>query len=165
MLICPERNCWLVAGGWFVTREKYSWLVADKSSEQAGPQVSTLHWEVAQLVLMTVRCVRRGCLLFSHVHERLPFFSNMFLSFCAPANMINMHLVLPLKCKDRWCTNYYGWCVENWNHIDRNVSLHSIYISYYISWPHGDIWFEECGGGAKFIRQNTKLSRSFEVNL
>lgn len=40
-----------------------------------------------------------------------------------------------------------------------------IYISYYISWPHGDIWFEECGGGAKFIRQNTKLSRSFEVNL
>jgi hypothetical protein len=26
----------LVAGGWFVLREKYSWLVADKPSEQAG---------------------------------------------------------------------------------------------------------------------------------
>jgi hypothetical protein len=26
--------CWLVAGGWFVLREKYCWLVADKPSEQ-----------------------------------------------------------------------------------------------------------------------------------
>jgi hypothetical protein len=26
---------WLVAGGWFVLREKYCWLVADKPSEQA----------------------------------------------------------------------------------------------------------------------------------
>jgi hypothetical protein len=26
----------LVAGGWFVLREKYCWLVADKPSEQAG---------------------------------------------------------------------------------------------------------------------------------
>jgi hypothetical protein len=26
----------LVAGGWFVVREKYCWLVADKPSEQAG---------------------------------------------------------------------------------------------------------------------------------
>jgi hypothetical protein len=25
---------WLVAGGWFVLREKYCWLVADKPSEQ-----------------------------------------------------------------------------------------------------------------------------------
>jgi hypothetical protein len=25
----------LVAGGWFVLREKYCWLVADKPSEQA----------------------------------------------------------------------------------------------------------------------------------
>jgi hypothetical protein len=25
----------LVAGGWFVQREKYCWLVADKPSEQA----------------------------------------------------------------------------------------------------------------------------------
>jgi hypothetical protein len=24
---------WLVAGGWFVLREKYCWLVADKPSE------------------------------------------------------------------------------------------------------------------------------------
>jgi hypothetical protein len=27
---------WLVAGGWFVLREKYCWLVADKPSEQAA---------------------------------------------------------------------------------------------------------------------------------
>jgi hypothetical protein len=27
----------LVAGGWFVLREKYCWLVADKPSEQAWP--------------------------------------------------------------------------------------------------------------------------------
>jgi hypothetical protein len=26
----------LVAGGWFVLREKYCWLVADKPSEQAA---------------------------------------------------------------------------------------------------------------------------------
>jgi hypothetical protein len=26
----------LVVGGWFVLREKYCWLVADKPSEQAG---------------------------------------------------------------------------------------------------------------------------------
>jgi hypothetical protein len=26
----------LVAGGWFVLREKYCWLVADKPSEQVG---------------------------------------------------------------------------------------------------------------------------------
>jgi hypothetical protein len=25
---------WLTAGGWFVLREKYCWLVADKPSEQ-----------------------------------------------------------------------------------------------------------------------------------
>jgi hypothetical protein len=30
---------WLVAGGWFVVREKYCWLVADKPSEQ-GVSVS-----------------------------------------------------------------------------------------------------------------------------
>jgi hypothetical protein len=27
----------LVAGGWFVLKEKYCWLVADKPSEQAEP--------------------------------------------------------------------------------------------------------------------------------
>jgi hypothetical protein len=27
---------WLVAGGWFVLREKYCWLVVDKPSEQGG---------------------------------------------------------------------------------------------------------------------------------
>jgi hypothetical protein len=26
----------LIAGGWFVLREKYCWLVADKPSEQGG---------------------------------------------------------------------------------------------------------------------------------
>jgi hypothetical protein len=33
MLICSERNV-LLAGGWFVLREKYCWLVADKPNEQ-----------------------------------------------------------------------------------------------------------------------------------
>jgi hypothetical protein len=32
MLICSERKALLV-GGWFVVREKYCWLVADKPSE------------------------------------------------------------------------------------------------------------------------------------
>jgi hypothetical protein len=44
VLVCSERRVllagcgWLrlVAGGWFVLREKYCWLVADKPSEQAG---------------------------------------------------------------------------------------------------------------------------------
>jgi hypothetical protein len=35
MLICSERKVlWLIADGWFVMREKYCWLVADKPSEQ-----------------------------------------------------------------------------------------------------------------------------------
>jgi hypothetical protein len=34
VLIYSERKA-LVAGGWFVLREKYCWLVADKPSEQA----------------------------------------------------------------------------------------------------------------------------------
>jgi hypothetical protein len=40
--ICSERkvllsDCWwLIAGGWFVVREKYCWLVADKPNEQAA---------------------------------------------------------------------------------------------------------------------------------
>jgi hypothetical protein len=34
VLICSERkvllaDCWLIAGGWFVLREKYCWLVTD----------------------------------------------------------------------------------------------------------------------------------------
>jgi hypothetical protein len=27
---------WLIAGGWFVLREKYCWLVAEKPSEQCA---------------------------------------------------------------------------------------------------------------------------------
>jgi hypothetical protein len=34
VLVCPERRV-LPAGGWFVLREKYGWLVADTPSEQA----------------------------------------------------------------------------------------------------------------------------------
>jgi hypothetical protein len=34
VLICSERST-LIAGGWFVLREKYCWLVADKPNEQA----------------------------------------------------------------------------------------------------------------------------------
>jgi hypothetical protein len=36
VLVCSERKVlWLVVGGWFVLREKYCWLMADKPSEQA----------------------------------------------------------------------------------------------------------------------------------
>jgi hypothetical protein len=34
--------CWLIAGGWFVVREKYYWLVADKPNEQGDVQPSSL---------------------------------------------------------------------------------------------------------------------------
>jgi phosphomevalonate kinase len=34
VLICCERKV-LLAGGWFVLREKYRWLVVDKPNEQA----------------------------------------------------------------------------------------------------------------------------------
>jgi hypothetical protein len=33
VLVCSERKV-LLAGCWFVLREKYCWLVADKPSEQ-----------------------------------------------------------------------------------------------------------------------------------
>jgi hypothetical protein len=36
VLIYSERKVLLAAGGWFVLREKYRWLVADKLSEQAA---------------------------------------------------------------------------------------------------------------------------------
>jgi hypothetical protein len=35
VLVCSERKVLLAVGGWFVLREKYCWLVADKPSEQA----------------------------------------------------------------------------------------------------------------------------------
>jgi hypothetical protein len=31
-----EKYRWLVAGGWFVPREKYCWLVGDKPNERAA---------------------------------------------------------------------------------------------------------------------------------
>jgi hypothetical protein len=34
-MVCSETNV-LLAGGWFVLREKYYWLVADKPSEQGA---------------------------------------------------------------------------------------------------------------------------------
>jgi hypothetical protein len=33
VLICSERKVLLVVGSWFVLREKFCWLVADKPSE------------------------------------------------------------------------------------------------------------------------------------
>jgi hypothetical protein len=35
VLVCSERRV-LLTGCWFVLREKYCWLVADKPSEQAA---------------------------------------------------------------------------------------------------------------------------------
>jgi hypothetical protein len=34
--------CWLIAGGWFVVREKYCWLVADKPNEQGDKHRESL---------------------------------------------------------------------------------------------------------------------------
>jgi hypothetical protein len=40
VLICSERKVLLlIAGGRFVLREKYCWLVADKPNEQAGSNI------------------------------------------------------------------------------------------------------------------------------
>jgi hypothetical protein len=36
----PGVTCWLVGDGWFVLREKYCWLVADKPNEQRVEIVS-----------------------------------------------------------------------------------------------------------------------------
>jgi hypothetical protein len=41
VLVCSERRV-LLAGGWFVLREKYCWLVADKPSEQAKQSLEEL---------------------------------------------------------------------------------------------------------------------------
>jgi hypothetical protein len=49
VLICSERKV-LLAGGWFVLREKYCWLVADKPSEQAV----NFHFIVRKLAILSV---------------------------------------------------------------------------------------------------------------
>jgi hypothetical protein len=52
MLVCSERRV-LLAGCWFVVREKYYWLVADKPSEhdvglrEAAECPSTFNYSVA----------------------------------------------------------------------------------------------------------------------
>jgi hypothetical protein len=44
MLVSSERRVLLAGcGGWFVLREKYCWLVADKPSEQAVGTRTTSH--------------------------------------------------------------------------------------------------------------------------
>jgi hypothetical protein len=40
----------LVAGGWFVLREKYCWLVADKPSEQAESTLITKRQKLRRLL-------------------------------------------------------------------------------------------------------------------
>jgi hypothetical protein len=40
---------WLMVGGWFVLREKYCWLVADKPNEQAVSHKLTIFLEQAIL--------------------------------------------------------------------------------------------------------------------
>jgi hypothetical protein len=39
MLICSERKS---TAGWFVLREKYCWLVADKPKEQGSMTISLM---------------------------------------------------------------------------------------------------------------------------
>jgi hypothetical protein len=42
VLVCSERKyCWLIAGGWFVPREKYCWLMVDKPNERVVSQGTT----------------------------------------------------------------------------------------------------------------------------
>jgi hypothetical protein len=35
-----ENYCWLIVDGWFVLREKYDWLVADKPNELTVDQLA-----------------------------------------------------------------------------------------------------------------------------
>jgi hypothetical protein len=44
VLICSERKV-LLADRWFVVREKYYWLVADKPNKQGGGFASVIHVE------------------------------------------------------------------------------------------------------------------------
>jgi hypothetical protein len=49
VLVCSERRV-LLAGCWFVVREKYCWLVADKPSEQGvGLSENALYVNVSKL--------------------------------------------------------------------------------------------------------------------
>jgi hypothetical protein len=69
--VVREEYCWLVAGGWFVVREKYCWLVADKPSEQGArttdPKSTTLtlgfcfgcDWGTQKLESMCARTIER----------------------------------------------------------------------------------------------------------
>jgi hypothetical protein len=45
----------LVAGGWFVLREKYCWLVADKPSEQANLEIRVVAYPMTKKVVL-IRC-------------------------------------------------------------------------------------------------------------
>jgi hypothetical protein len=62
MLVCSERRV-LLAGCWFVLREKYCWLVADKPSEQGGPLfaklivVRILCWRIIHAKILTLGSV------------------------------------------------------------------------------------------------------------
>jgi hypothetical protein len=44
VLICSERKV-LLADRWFVVREKYYWLVADKPNKQGGGFAAVIHVE------------------------------------------------------------------------------------------------------------------------
>jgi hypothetical protein len=54
VLICSERKVLLadcIAGGWFVLRKKYCWLVADKPNEQTLLDLNECLWCLIFLVI------------------------------------------------------------------------------------------------------------------
>jgi hypothetical protein len=59
--------CWLIAGSWFVLREKYCWLVADKPDEQecAMWACTCLHFTART----AFRFVSVNCLLFFEIRK------------------------------------------------------------------------------------------------
>jgi hypothetical protein len=53
---------WLVAdvfaGGWFVLREKYCWLVADKPSEQGASFALVINWHHLDILpQFQIKCI------------------------------------------------------------------------------------------------------------
>jgi hypothetical protein len=77
VLICSERKVLLFVGGWFILREKYCWLVADKPNEQGArmhPQFCTANLSYGIINYSSVILKHN----LSHYTFQYPYFTRLY---------------------------------------------------------------------------------------